>query len=95
MEEARVVVQHLEMQLLNVACDDPGILVGVQLVLPVMQERLDASGRQFAAERAKLAESEIIRMEVSAWGLRAGPGARGRAGGTGQWAVQEQAQTRG
>jgi hypothetical protein len=100
MEEARVVVQHMELSLLNVACDDPGITVGAQLVLPVLQERLDARAQvcpldppvllpgnqlriylgsfpnqhgghtlfpvqEFAAERAKMAESEIIRMLVS------------------------------
>jgi hypothetical protein len=64
MEEARVVVQHLEMQLVNVACDDPGIAIGGQLALPLLQERLDVKGKEHAAARAQLAESEIMRMEV-------------------------------
>ncbi len=71
MEETRVVVQHLEMQLLNAACDDPGIIIGAQLILPILQERLDQRGKQWAAERARMAESEIIRMEVRLTCMRA------------------------
>jgi hypothetical protein len=37
MEENRVAIQHLEMQLVNVACDDPGIAIGSQLILPALQ----------------------------------------------------------
>jgi len=32
----------------------------------VLQERMDAKAIEYAAERAKLAESEILRMEVRA-----------------------------
>jgi len=74
LEEGRVALQHLEMFLLNVACDDPGAAIGTQLVLPMLQERLDAAALAFKAERAKMAEDEIIAMEVRgspcwAWGL--------------------------
>ena len=63
-EESRVALQHLEMHLINVACDDPGVAIGTQLALPLLQERLDARAMMHAAQRAQLAESEIIRMEV-------------------------------
>lgn len=65
LEEGRVALQHLEMFLLNVACDDPGAAIGTQLVLPMLQERLDGAALAFKAERAKMAEDEIIAMEVS------------------------------
>ncbi len=60
-------LQHLEMQLINVACDDPGAMIGTQLALPLLQDRLDARGLEAAAQRAKLAEDEVLRMEVGAW----------------------------
>lgn len=41
-----------------------GVAVGGQLALPLLQERLDAKALEYAAERAKEAESEIIKMEV-------------------------------
>lgn len=54
----------LPTQLLNASCDDPGAVIGLQLALPIIQERLDARALQFAEERAKMAEEEVIRMEV-------------------------------
>jgi hypothetical protein len=67
-EEAKVVLQHLEMHLMHMACDDPGSLIGLQLALPILQERLDAKALEYAGEKAKMAESEIIMMEVSLCG---------------------------
>lgn len=72
LEEGRVALQHLEMFLLNVACDDPGAAIGAQLVLPMLQDRLDGAALTFKAERAKMAEDEIIAMEVR---VRLGDGA--------------------
>lgn len=37
----------------------------MQMALPILQERLDAKALEHAAQRAKMAESEIIKMEVS------------------------------
>jgi hypothetical protein len=37
LEEGRVALQHLELFLVNVACDDPGATIGSQLVLPLLQ----------------------------------------------------------
>ncbi len=56
-----------------------GALIGTQLALPLLQDRLDARALEFAAQRAKMAESEVIRMEVR-WGRTRGwrlGGARG------------------
>jgi hypothetical protein len=39
LEEGRVALQHLEVLLVNVACDDPGTVIGSQLVLPLLQVR--------------------------------------------------------
>jgi hypothetical protein len=40
LEEGRVALQHLELFLVNVACDDPGATIGSQLVLPLLQVRM-------------------------------------------------------
>ncbi|KAG1660965.1 hypothetical protein FOA52_005590 [Chlamydomonas sp. UWO 241] len=64
LEELRVALQHLEMHLLNCACDDPGATIGMQLALPLLQERLDARALEYAAVRAKSAEAEILAMEM-------------------------------
>ncbi|GIL82776.1 hypothetical protein Vretimale_8343 [Volvox reticuliferus] len=66
LEDSSVALQHLEMQLINVACDDPGAIIGTQLALPLLQERLDQRGLEYAAQRAKLAEDEVLRMELLA-----------------------------
>jgi hypothetical protein len=39
LEEGRVALQHLDLFLVNVACDDPGATIGSQLVLPLLQVR--------------------------------------------------------
>jgi hypothetical protein len=86
LEEGRVAVQHLELFLLNVACDDPGTVIGSQLLLPLLQDRLDGAALAFKAERAKMAEDEIIAMEVRGWeGWVRGRG--GRASWGGGWGV--------
>ncbi len=64
LEEGRAPLQHLEMHLINVACDDPGATIGAQLALPMLQERLDAKAREFADCRATEAELLIVQMEV-------------------------------
>ena len=64
LEEGRACLAHLELALINVACDDPGAAVGTQLALPLLQERLDAKAREFAAQRAAAAQEAIIRAEV-------------------------------
>ena len=66
LEDGRAALQHLEMALINVACDDPGAAIGAHLILPLLQERLDSKALDFADRRAVEAEEDIIRMEVSA-----------------------------
>jgi len=63
--DGRAALLHLEGAMCNVACDDPGAAVGASLALPMLQERLDAAAAEFAARRAKEAEEDVIRMEVS------------------------------
>lgn len=50
LEEGRAALQHLELHLINVACDDSGATIGAQLALPMLQERLEAKAHKFAAE---------------------------------------------
>ena len=52
------------MFLMNVACNDPGAAIGGNLVLPILQERLDSLALDYAAEKAAEAEKAIIKMEV-------------------------------
>lgn len=63
LEDGRAVLHHLEAQLINVACDDPGAAIGAQLALPLLQERLDAKAQDFARHKAAQAEEDIIKME--------------------------------
>ncbi|GAB4814795.1 hypothetical protein N2152v2_001841 [Parachlorella kessleri] len=64
LEDGRAALQHVENFVVNVACDDPGAAVGAQLVLPLLQERLDARALEFAAQRAEQAQQEVMRMEA-------------------------------
>ena len=64
LEDGRAVLHHLEAQLINVACDDPGATIGAQLALPLLQERLDAKSQEYARQQAAQAEQDIIKMEV-------------------------------
>lgn len=73
LEDGRAALAHLENQVVNVACDDPGAAIGSQLVLPLLQDRLDGRALEYAAARAAEAEEAVIRMEVR-------QGAGGRAG---------------
>jgi len=74
LEDGRAVLAHLEGALINVSCNDPGAVVGQQLSLPILQERLDARARDYAAQRAAAAEEAIIKEEVpgylALWGLQ-------------------------
>ena len=87
LEDGRAALAHLESAVVNVACDDPGAAIGSQLVLPLLQDRLDGRALQYAAARAAEAEEAVIRMEVRAGDLGVGWGSsvvvgeeRGRPG---------------
>ena len=62
LEEGRATLQHLEMQLINVACDDPGATVGARLALPMLQERLDAKAQAFAESRATELHNALVEV---------------------------------
>lgn len=64
LEEGRAVLLHLENYLINVACDDPGMAIGMQLALPILQERLDAKALEYADQKAREAQDAIFKMEV-------------------------------
>eukprot|EP00884_Botryococcus_braunii_P009363 jgi/Botrbrau1/18428/Bobra.0072s0020.2 len=63
LEDGRVALQHFMMFLINVACDDPGATIGVQLALPLLQERLDAKAMDHADYLAGKAARELIETE--------------------------------
>lgn len=64
LEDGRAVLQHMEMFLISVACDDPGATIGVQLALPLLQERLDAKAMEYKDKRAGEAAHELFLEEV-------------------------------
>jgi hypothetical protein len=64
LEAGEVVIVHLEQSLLNVSCDDPGSTVGMALVLPLLQDQLDALAQEHAREMAARAEEDLIRLNV-------------------------------
>ena len=64
LEEGRVAIQHLMAYGINVACDDPGITIGSNIALPLLQERLDVKGLEWADQKAAAAQDEVIKMEV-------------------------------
>ena len=65
LDEGKAVLQLLEMHLVNVACNDPGAVIGNQLILPMLQERLDIEARKAAEVNANAALAEVIREDVS------------------------------
>jgi hypothetical protein len=69
LDDGRAALLHLETFAINVACDDPGTAIGTQLILPFLQDRLDARALEHAAQRAAAAEDEVIRMEVRGRGV--------------------------
>lgn len=64
LEDGRVAVQHLMAFAINVACDDPGITIGSSIVLPLLQERLDLKGLEWADQKAAAAQDEVMKMEL-------------------------------
>jgi Ubiquitin carboxyl-terminal hydrolase len=63
LDDGKVAIQHLLQFAINVACDDPGITIGQNIVLPYLQEKLDLKGLEWANEKAAAAQDEVIRME--------------------------------
>jgi hypothetical protein len=66
LEQGAVAAAQLEQHLLNVTCDDPGATVGMGLILPLLQARLDELAAEHAAREARRAEVELLRQSVRA-----------------------------
>jgi hypothetical protein len=64
LEQGKVAIGQLEQHLLNVACDDPGATVGMGLILPVLQTRLDGLASEHATQEAQRAELELLQQTV-------------------------------
>jgi len=64
LEEGRVALLHIESFAINVACDDPGIIIGSSLVLPFLQERLDRKALEYKDKEAARAEVLVMQMEL-------------------------------
>eukprot|EP01025_Chloroclados_australasicus_P029637 TRINITY_DN2962_c0_g1_i2.p1 TRINITY_DN2962_c0_g1~~TRINITY_DN2962_c0_g1_i2.p1 ORF type:complete len:1581 (-),score=229.11 TRINITY_DN2962_c0_g1_i2:2728-7470(-) len=60
--QLRAVLGHLEMQFLNIACDDPGSTIGMHIALPILQERLDAKAFVYAKKLADEAKDEVLKL---------------------------------
>ena len=70
LELGQVAARHLEVSLINTACDYPGASIAEKLVLPLLQERLEEGARQLAEEKARQAQEEIMALlEVRCEGL--------------------------
>ena len=63
-EQARAVVHVLSVQLINVAYDDPATALGSELILPMLQERIDARGEEWEKKKAAKALEDILEEEV-------------------------------
>ena len=59
-------LSHMETTIVNLACDDPGALIGSNVLLPKHQRRIDLGAEQHMQRKAKEAEDEILRLEVEA-----------------------------
>jgi hypothetical protein len=55
-----VAVDFLKDQLFLVTCDDPGPLVTMRLVLPLLRQRLDKLADAYVAKQAQQAEEELL-----------------------------------
>lgn len=64
LEDGHAALQHLEMLFIGVACDNPGARLSAELVLPALQERIDALAMEFPAKQAEEAARVLIEMEV-------------------------------
>ncbi|UPR04627.1 hypothetical protein HOP50_17g79710 [Chloropicon primus] len=59
-------LSHMETNIVNLACDDPGALIGGNLLLPRHQRTIDLGAEDHMQRKAKEAEDEILRLEVEA-----------------------------
>lgn len=64
MEQGQVAILYLEQNLLNVSCDDPGAALGLNVVLPLLQDRLDDVAAAHAAREADRVQAELLQQTV-------------------------------
>lgn len=64
MKNGRAAICHLHQHLLSATCDDPSPAIGLLLVLPYIQQRLDGMLQEHAASQAKQAEAELLMAAV-------------------------------
>ncbi|KAL0028774.1 hypothetical protein WJX79_006642 [Trebouxia sp. C0005] len=62
-EEGRAVLPFLEAYLLSLTCDDPGTIIGPQLVLPLLQKRLDAKAQEHHEQKLNQKKQEVARLQ--------------------------------
>ena len=66
LEQGQVAILYLEQNLLNVTCDDPGAALGLNVVLPLLQDRLDDLAAEHAAREADRVQAELLQQTVRA-----------------------------
>ena len=59
LEESAAIIGCLQLQLIMLACQDPGPEIASKLVLPAIQERLQTNASQFNAEQASQTVPEV------------------------------------
>ena len=68
MKDGRAAICHLHQQLMSCTCDDPSPAIGMLLVLPYIQQRLDGILEEHTACQAKQAEAELLLDSVCHFG---------------------------
>ncbi len=68
-EEGRAVLPFLEAYLLSLTCDDPGTIIGPQLVLPLLQERLDAKAQEHHQQKLDQKKQEVALLLYPAFAM--------------------------
>ena len=64
-EHSRAVIQVLERQVVNITCDDPGLKLTSDVILPVLRERIESAAREAAEKKAAEAQRDLRIIEVS------------------------------
>ena len=77
-QEGRAVLPFLEAYLLNVACDDPGVIIGPHLVLLLLQQRLSDKALEYHRHILYHTQQEVCWLRICsptylAWCLAPSP----------------------
>jgi len=68
-EEGHAVLPFLEAHLLSLTCDDPGTIIGPQLVLPLLQKRLDAKAWEHHQQKLNQKKQEVAPLLYPAFAM--------------------------